>query len=297
MQVPVFPDDIKSHSFKRLAKNFQKNWPGAQPIQLSLAQELLAKGLGYQGYHDLMKQAESCPENSAVPTQAAIQFNISEMAKAELSHSGVPPEAISSFASKLPLYVLSVYHTPARSYRAPASNIILKKTPTFRFSPRELNILVEYVASQGSLRDNALMEFIVTGARPNEFLGLRKKHITHSSEHLTVKKGDFIRALPLRSTLAMVGSCNEYNRESFLFPSSGDNSKPMSNREFGRLFKAWTKACNLHSTVTPHSARVVVIRSLFESSAVDPRKLKELMNHKFHSTLLSYYKSIGANGS
>lgn len=297
MQVPVFPDDIKSHSFKRLAKNFQKNWPSAQPIQLSQAQELLAKGLGYQGYHDLMKQAESCPENSAVPTQAAIQFNISEMAKAELSHSGVPPEAISSFASKLPLYVLSVYHTPARSYRAPASNITIRKMPTFRFSPRELNILVEHVASQGSLRDNALMEFIVTGARPHEFLGLQKKHIRLSSEHLIAKNDKFVQALPLRSTLAMISSRSEYNREDFLFPSSGDNSKPMSNREFGRLFKTWTKACNLDSTVTPHSARVAVIRSFIENSSFSPSELKKILSHKLSPTLLTYYKSFGANGS
>lgn len=244
-----------------------------------------------------MKQAESYPDNSAAPTQAAIQFNISEMTKAELSHSGVPPEAISSFVSKLPLYVLSVYHTPGRSYRAPASNIAIRKTPKFKLSPKELNILVEHVASQGSLRDNALMEFIVTGARPHEFLGLQKKHIRLSSEHLIAKNDKFVQALPLRSTLAMISARNEYNREDFLFPSSGDSSKPMSNREFGRLFKAWTKACNLDSTVTPHSARVAVIRSLFENSAVDPRKLKELMSHKFHPALLNYYKSFGANGS
>ncbi|CRM19659.1 tyrosine-type recombinase/integrase [Pseudomonas sp. 35 E 8] len=297
MQVPVFPDDIKRHSFKRLAKTFQKNWPGTQPIQLSLAQELLAKGLGYQGYHDLIKQSESYPDNSAAPSKTAIQFKISEMIRAELSHGGVPPKAISSFVSNLPLYVLSVYHTPARSYRAHAANTTTRKTPILKLSSRDLKILVGHVAIQGSLRENALIEFIVTGARSHEFLGLQKKHISASSEHLIAKKDDFVRALPLSSTLAMIGSGSEYNQEDFLFPSSINKAKPMSSRELSTLFKKWVIACNLNSTATPHSARVAVISSLIKDSSLSPSTLKDLMLHKHATTLLNYYESFAANGS
>lgn len=297
MQVPVYPDDIKGHSFKRLAKAFQKNWPGTQPLQLSLAQELLAKGLGYQSFHDVMKKAENSPCNPAVPIRADVQFSISEAIKAELDHGDVSPEAIVSFVSKLPLYVLSAYHIPAQSRRAPVSNISIRKTPKLKLSSRELKTLVEYVASQGSLRDKALMEFIVAGARSHEFLGLRKKHISLSPEHLIAKKNEFVRALPLRSTLAMIGSCSEYNREDFLFPSSENNSKPMSSREFGTVFKAWIKACNLDSTATPHSARVSVIMSIMEDSSFNPSELKKLMSHMHSPALVSYYTSFEANGS
>lgn len=115
MQVPVYPDDIKRHSFKRLAKTFQKKWPGNQRIRLSAAQEMLARGLGYLSYHALMKEAEVPPIHPVVPDLAVIQLRLTEAAQAELNHEDVSPSAISSFASDLPFYLV-LHGLPGKSF-------------------------------------------------------------------------------------------------------------------------------------------------------------------------------------
>ena len=59
MRVPIFPEDLIAGSgFTRIAKRLKRDWPGAKPIRLSEAQEILAHCLGYSNYHDVTQSAE-----------------------------------------------------------------------------------------------------------------------------------------------------------------------------------------------------------------------------------------------
>ncbi|WP_027906849.1 tyrosine-type recombinase/integrase [Pseudomonas taiwanensis] len=290
MQIPVYPDDIKRHSFKRLAKAFQKKWPGNQSIQLSLAQEVLARGLGYLSYHNLMKEAEKPPIHPVVPNLAVIQLRLSEVAQAELNHEDVPPSAISSFVSDLPFYVLSAYSNPTQLTRAPASKVRTKK---IILSSRQLEILVKHVKSQGSLRDNALMDFVVTGARSHVFLKLQKKHLTLTPSSLTVETNDFTWTLPVPSAIALLASQHGADPEKFLFPSKNSESSPMSSNEFNKLYKTWLKGCYLDSYITSHSARLAIVKSAIADKTLDPNNIKRLMRHALPPMTLAIYKSLG----
>lgn len=60
MRVPLYPQDLKpGRGFKRIAKCIKRDWQGATPICLSHAQNLLARCLGYESYHEVLKAAES----------------------------------------------------------------------------------------------------------------------------------------------------------------------------------------------------------------------------------------------
>ncbi|MCC9009426.1 hypothetical protein [Pseudomonas putida] len=201
MQVPVYPHDIKRHSFKRLAKTFQKKWPGKQCIRLSAAQEVLARGLGYLSYHALMKEAE-----------------------------------------------VSAYRSPMQSTCAPAPK---KHATKITLSSQQLDTLVGHVKARGSLRDNALMEAMVTGARSYDFLGLQKKHLTLTQSSLTVETNDFYWTFCVPSAIALLASQHGADPEEFLFPSKNSKSRPMSGSELNKLYKTWLEGCNLDSSSTP----------------------------------------------
>lgn len=292
MQVPVYPDDIKTHSFKRLAKTLQKKWPGLQPIQLSAAQELLAKGLGYLSFHDLMKKVENPPTNPEIPALAVIQIRISEATREKLNDDDVSPEAIASFASNLPFYVLSAYYSQAQATHAPQPKLNTTKS---LLSSRQLETLVGHVKKQGGLRDNALMDFIVAGARSNQFLRLQRKHLTISATSLIVKTSHFAWTFPIQSSISRLASQRGADPAAFLFPSKDSNSRSMSSSEFNKLYKTWLKGCHLDARITPHSARLAIIKSVIENKSLDKDKIKRMIGHTLPPSILAIYKSVGIN--
>ncbi|WP_350025764.1 hypothetical protein [Pseudomonas fulva] len=77
MRVPVYPEDLlRTGGFKRLAKTLQKKWCGSKHLTLSLAQELMAQGLGYQDLHDLQRSSKECQVDDSCPLIADLQRNV-----------------------------------------------------------------------------------------------------------------------------------------------------------------------------------------------------------------------------
>lgn len=64
MRVPISLNDLNAGSgFSRLAKNLKRDWLGINPIGLSEAQNLLARCLGYQDYHEVRATAAGSGSN------------------------------------------------------------------------------------------------------------------------------------------------------------------------------------------------------------------------------------------
>lgn len=289
MQVPIYSDDInKSHGFKRLARAFQKGWPGSQAIQLSQARELLAQGLGYQSFHDLSKATEQ-PTHPVAPAQFEIQGQIAETIKLTLGHDPVDSEKISLFVSGLPFHALKAFYVPASptlpAFRKTAKNRAAK----VGLSAAELSKLHDYVRRRGTLRDQALLAFVASGARSHDFINLQGKHLSRTFNCLTVARGNMCWALPLSGAVEKLASYNCRGPEDFLFPAFNQNGLPMSKREFNEIFKIWLKNCRLDTTSTTHQARVGFIR-LLAQSYVDPDVIRKLIGHTARS---DHYKFNG----
>jgi hypothetical protein len=87
VRVPVYPQDLAGGSaFSRIAKNLKRDWPGAEPIGLSKAQNILARCFDYSDYHDLQSSVQ--PENPDLPSLALVVAQCMRTLSAELLGSG-----------------------------------------------------------------------------------------------------------------------------------------------------------------------------------------------------------------
>lgn len=78
MRVPVYPFDLTpKRRFKRIAKVLRRYWPSDNGISLMTAQEILAQGLGYRDFHDVLRSSENCLSDAPVPTLAEVRDNVS----------------------------------------------------------------------------------------------------------------------------------------------------------------------------------------------------------------------------
>ncbi|WP_236066632.1 hypothetical protein [Pseudomonas alliivorans] len=107
MRVPVYPEDLLPRAaFKKLAKSIQKRWPGNSPVQLTLAQKTLSKGLGYANYHDLTKKSVICPRDAETPTLRAVHAQVAAAISSLLdlvNDTSVPRNVLDAFVDTLPL--------------------------------------------------------------------------------------------------------------------------------------------------------------------------------------------------
>lgn len=82
MRVPIYPQDLNSGSgFARLAKCLKRDWPGAEPIRLSEAQNLLARCFGYSDYHQVRS---TTPQDVAYPSLANLVAQCMKTLSSEL---------------------------------------------------------------------------------------------------------------------------------------------------------------------------------------------------------------------
>jgi hypothetical protein len=78
MIVPVFPVDLERNSgMKRVARVLFKTWPGVESITHTQSLAILAKGLGYQGYHHVTKLAPSWTDERPDIDIHSIEWNLS----------------------------------------------------------------------------------------------------------------------------------------------------------------------------------------------------------------------------
>lgn len=83
MRVPVYPQDLTGGTgFSRIAKHLKRDWPGAEPIGLSKAQNILARCFGYSDYHDVRSSPPSV--NPDLPSLALVVAQCMKTLSAEL---------------------------------------------------------------------------------------------------------------------------------------------------------------------------------------------------------------------
>ncbi|WP_349970028.1 hypothetical protein [Pseudomonas caspiana] len=115
MIVPVFPADLERNSgMKRAARFLFKTWPGAVPIKHTEALDILARGLGYQSYHDVTKQGSSWTEARPDIDIHSIEWNLSRVLSEEFQAPGNPGVTINlgnllAYIQTIPLHHLTVF--------------------------------------------------------------------------------------------------------------------------------------------------------------------------------------------
>lgn len=90
MRIPVHPNDlISNRGFKSMAKQLLKHLHGPSRISLAFAQDLLAKGCGYQNFHDLEQTAKAGTSASPSMGHSTARQVILSGIQAALVHSDV----------------------------------------------------------------------------------------------------------------------------------------------------------------------------------------------------------------
>jgi hypothetical protein len=115
MKVPIFPADLERNTgVKRAARFLFKTWPGAKPIIHTEALDILARGLGYQNYHEVTKQGLSWTEARPDLDINVIDWNISHAMSDELQAPGNPRVSINlgnllAYIQTIPLHHLTIF--------------------------------------------------------------------------------------------------------------------------------------------------------------------------------------------
>lgn len=226
MRVPVYPEDLLPQAaFKKLAKSIQKRWPGHSPVQLSFAQEILSKGLGYANYHDLIKESVIWPRDAETPalstthTQFAAEiFSVLALA----NDTSVPRSVLDPFVETLPLKALSTFKGAASrgvevtknpmpdfnqteicpvNTTAPESEVPCYTCPPITHKPSRLHAIPlgldvfthsdaikRIVENSGSLRDRSLFALLETGLRGHVVLGAKVSQVVSLETYMPSSK-------------------------------------------------------------------------------------------------------------
>jgi hypothetical protein len=127
MRLSICAADLKAgRGFKRVAKKLQKNWPGAQPLPLASAQQILARGLGYRDLHDLERSVQAIGPDTPVPSTEKIRDGISSSVSAFCQSSkisDIDDAEIGHLVELLPLQEFGVFqHSGLGSTSFPAGS-------------------------------------------------------------------------------------------------------------------------------------------------------------------------------
>ncbi|MNO29477.1 hypothetical protein D3C76_193900 [compost metagenome] len=112
MRVTIFSQDLKSgKGVVRLARCLQRDWPGAKPIGLCTAQNLMSRCLGYSDYYDVRMSADD--SKFEVATLEDLRAQSFEIIKAEVqqttSTDGMALEQLSNSIAKWPFHNLGIF--------------------------------------------------------------------------------------------------------------------------------------------------------------------------------------------
>jgi hypothetical protein len=210
MRVPVYPSDLESQQgFKRVAKKLNQDWCGSLPINLSLAQEILSRGFGYNDYHDVLRSAAKWPADAALPSAVDVHDSVVKASLMAAQQRGmtIVLGQLQQLVQSLPLNMLaSLKHFPAaqlpaatpqapqspqlqQRHQVPVSTASPKHIPDFRsmssmpaMDREELTLIARVVEQSANRRDMALLAFLLQGMRPQEFLGLKVGEVLRSAE-------------------------------------------------------------------------------------------------------------------
>jgi hypothetical protein len=341
MRVPVYPSDLESQKgFKRIAKVLSRDWTGPHPLNLSLAREILAQAFGYADYHDVTMSAKKCQPGAFAPSEAEVQ-NAIEQAVIEVGQGNaavsISPTDLQQLVTSLPLHALiALKRSPAASSLAPSPSAstatdesylaeqgISHQQPAPKagaeavdgssnrplLSKSELQSIVRVVEQSGKLRDMALLAFMLSGLRKNEFIELKAGQVSVSAQefgqpwialarfkmHKTYDQQEQSRllhtgfmALPTAAIMQNYLRSEQFRNDDYLFPSRNDPKQPMTDYELHRICEAWSVLAKLKARRLSASS----VRRLMFAQRTTPLGFSEMFGHKSHSSTIGYIASL-----
>jgi integrase len=290
MRVPVYPDDlIRNRGFKSLSKQLQDQWYGSSPISLAVAQKALARGLGYESFHDLSETSKVCPPDAPVPPEADVRQAIGSSIKATLQSEAslsVDQLKLEQLVNDLSLKKLVAFKrvqvSPGASHGL-LSELVRGAQPGL--SKEHVQTLEKILAESGSLRDRALFACMLGALRQNEFLSAR------------MRQGDAVYGVKIRKTKNVLDAIpdrhgsmfEQYIKTSklsdgeYLFRAANAPGRPLSPYALRKICVSWAgKADNDAGQLTPHA-----IRRTTDNYADFMRQISDSMGHHSANTSLA----------
>ncbi|MDY1047603.1 hypothetical protein SOM55_12440 [Pseudomonas coleopterorum] len=300
MRVPVYPDDlIRNRGFKSLSKQLQERWYGSTPISLAEAQKALARGLGYQSFHDLSEASKVCPPDAPVPLEADVRQAIrSAIGTTLLPETSLPldQQKLERLVNDLSLKKLvafkrvQVSQDPGHSL---LSKLVRKAQPGL--SKEHVQTLEKILAESGSLRDRALFACMLGALRQNEFLSARMQH------------GAAVYGVKIRDTKKVLDAIPDRHRSVFeqyiktsklldgeyLFRAANGSGRSLSPDALRKICVSWARKADVdESLVTPHSVR----KTTYDYADL-MRQMSERMGHHSVNTSLVYAVGLPTTSS
>lgn len=291
MRVRVYPQDlIRNRGFKSLSKQLQEHWHGLTPISLAEDQKALARGLGYQSFHDLIGASKVCPPDAAVPSEADVRQAIRSAIGTTLQPETLLPldqQKLERFVNDLSLKKLVAFkhvqvspsagHSPSPERVSRAQSGLTKE---------HIHSLESILAESGDLRDPALLACMLGTLRQNEFLSARMQH---GAAVYGVKSRDTKKVLDAipdrhRSVFEQYIKTSKLLDGEYLFRAANGSGRSLSPDALRKICVSWARKADVDaSLVTPHSARKTT-----DGYAELMRQMSERMGHHSASTSLAY---------
>ncbi|MEJ8862287.1 tyrosine-type recombinase/integrase [Pseudomonas jessenii] len=223
MRFPICTFDLTpKRRFKRIANVLRRHWPIANDISHMTALEILAQGLGYRDFHDVLRSSKNSSTDAPVPTLPEVRDNVSTAIFQYLKSSntvGIDDRDIERLVLLLPLHELLAFqsfrqgqtanvdktdsiNSAVRSKRPrpkvaqgliretadSPSSVISNSTsplPSRRYlSVHELQAITEAVHRRAILRDSVLFSMMHSGIRQAELLRLKTDNIKYTNQGL-----------------------------------------------------------------------------------------------------------------
>lgn len=220
MRVPVFPSDlIPKRRFKHIANVLRRHWPSANAIRLMTAQEILAQGLGYRDFHDVLRSSENWLPDAPAPTLPEVRDSVSTSIFQSLKSSnavGIDDRDIERLVMLLPLHELLVFHSfrqgqtanigrtdshsskvrsgqksqetaqgvPHKALNSPGNMPWKSARPLASrkyLSGLELDAIAKVVHRKAILRDQVLCSVLLSGIRQSELLRIKVENLNYTN--------------------------------------------------------------------------------------------------------------------
>lgn len=238
MRIPVHPDDlIRNRGFKSLAKQLRKLLRGPSRVSLSFAENILAKGFGYESFYDLEQTTKtgSPAEVTMTESEAKSAIFTAITAALQLGDTTANQQELRQLVDSFAL----------------ASLVAFKQPNVVPVGPRVLSLeivqaLGEVVNFSGALREQALFACMQAGLRASEFKSARWIGNRGVCREPKTRRDGYI-PLPesCQDVIARYARASKLSEGDLLFHSHGDPERPTSPTTLIRKLNALARKANI----------------------------------------------------
>lgn len=234
-----------------MAKQLRKLLHGSSRIPLAFAQDLLAKGFGYQHYHDLEQTAKAAPSTGPTVEHSTAKRMISSNIQATLLLNDVfiSEQELQGFVGSLALDSLIAFKTQQTSSSSAVRDL----------TALDIVAVEQVVSTLGSLRDKALFACMQAGVRPVECRSAI--YLGHVGAYRKIKAISKETALPdsCQYAIKKYAQAAKLSEGDLLFPSLKDPRLPMSALTLNKLLSSWARSAAIEKKlVTAHGIRTAI---------------------------------------